>query len=413
MLNRNLTSQLRFCKIRASQKWGWGNNRVLGRAVDVAEEFGINKVKHAVKQFKKIQKKKRRKPSTMERKQVAFSNPELWPITLGKSVAYCTDYVEADELIGHYIFDAEPRPEVVSMKTDRRVTRYQSNPHLSKDRQHLVANISVLTIATAKVVLVLHLSQFQEQWKSGISSDDEDDVKMPFLRRLIASTDVIKATTAVAQLCHFLKSNFGFTVGGFVDVSILAKHLLSDAQCNGVKYQPTGFYLQELASAALQKPFPYPLRQVMSNWDVLPLSEDQIVFASNNAYALILVYNHIVKVRSAMQASSYGPWYPVYVSINSLILPFPKTDLGEIYEKGSEFHTDITQLLQKTFRGYRIHAVWFSCFDQTVGIALDSQEKAQELINEFSKNLSIIVTDVPREWKDLKEEFRLRLAGSR
>eukprot|EP01060_Flectonema_neradi_P003808 TRINITY_DN1248_c1_g1_i1.p1 TRINITY_DN1248_c1_g1~~TRINITY_DN1248_c1_g1_i1.p1 ORF type:complete len:417 (+),score=54.33 TRINITY_DN1248_c1_g1_i1:1351-2601(+) len=416
MLRRALLSQHRWCnQLRASDKWGWGNRRVLEKAVAVTEEFGMNSLRKAVMLHKARQKRKRKPVAMTERKKVAYSSSELWPITVGKSVAYCTNYKEADDLIGHYIFDAEPKPEFVAIKTDRRTPKYEATSRREGEESLLVPQISVLTIATTKVVIVMHISQFQDEWRKGIDKrqDNEDFVRMPFLKRLISSTNITKVTTSVKQISYFLTTTFGFSVGNFVDVSVLSRFMIPEAHCNGVLFQPPDLTLQGLATSALQKAYPFPIRQIMSNWDVLPLSEEQIIFSSNNAFALVLIYKHVASVRAAMQASPYGPWFPAYISINSFIMKFPTTDLYEHYQKGSEFHTTVTQLVQKTFRGYKIHSVWFPCTPQTIGIGLDSQEMVDKLIEDYQLNKSIIVSDSPPEWEDAKEEFRLRLAGSR
>ncbi|KAJ9454443.1 hypothetical protein DIPPA_21511 [Diplonema papillatum] len=383
--------------------------------------YSVAQIKQAIEKTKRMQKARRQKIATAKRKHVIVNEPDLWPVH-NASVAYCPTAGEADSLIANFVFDVEPPLTAVGIRIERRIPRYaqvdnatlfsesRANTKLRTAKEKFLINpISVISISTGTVVLVLHVAQWGDH-RRWYQHQRED--MMAKLTRLLSSTRIAKVCPKAEQVALAIRKDFGFETAKFVDVGVLARGLLHDAQSNGVPFQPHGFSFHELAQHCFHGNFPRPLRVLLTNWQVLPLSPEQVLFTSNAAHATLTIYQRLLRVRERALLSDVGPWHPVFVVVNNFILRFPEKEAARLgFQEGAPFRRTVESLVRNAFRGYAVKAMWFAGAKQTVCVGFATAEDATRAVDDFLGNKSLLVT--PREvaWVDAKEEFRLRALG--
>ena len=372
-----------------------------------------------------------------ERQHVVVEAEDNWPIH-NKGVAYCPEWGEADKIIGGVVFDRDEMPEYVGFKIERRLSEYSPRKKGGKKADKTIAEglsgkeggmtkstradylpnpIAVITISTEKHVIVLHVLQ----WGECLNWANEDE--MPNFVRLLASNRVAKVCVGGRAAAVALKKEFNLGTSNFVDVSHKAKEVLDTAGVNGIYFQPHGFTFKLLTQHFWRHDgFPKPLRVTMSNWNILPLTSDQLVYTANHAYALVHMYTALQSIEARAKVSPVGPFYPAYVCFQTSVLRFPNPskdgiDARQAFERNSDFHRGVESVLNKAFRGLGgVKHFWFPCEEgngQTVAAGFSSQEFADKAVEAFVGHKSLLVTSRPVPWADAKEEFRLRMGGQK
>eukprot|EP01061_Rhynchopus_euleeides_P011928 TRINITY_DN21534_c0_g1_i1.p1 TRINITY_DN21534_c0_g1~~TRINITY_DN21534_c0_g1_i1.p1 ORF type:complete len:478 (+),score=156.77 TRINITY_DN21534_c0_g1_i1:90-1436(+) len=364
---------------------------------------------------------RRKKILSKKREHVVMDAPDLWPVH-SRGVAYCPNPAEADSLIGSVVFDADELPEVVSIRVERRLSEYNPPSRfksagaprpggLSSSRVQYIPNpIAVMTVSTEKHVVVMHIVQW------GDYNEWANDVEMPYFTRLLRSNRVAKICSNASQVTVALKHELNLDTSGFIDLSLFARETLGVAQRNGIYFQPAGFSFHSLANHFYNGRFPRPVRLLMSNWHVLPLSHDQLVFTSNEAYTTLQMYKRLISIAERAEVSPHGPYHHVHVVINSLVMRFAEDPevRRKDFKKDSNFYGAVEGLLSRAFRDFGgVDWFWFTGDKQSVAVGFRDESKLGQAITAFAGHKNIIVTDRPVKWSDAKEEFRLRYGARR
>ena len=378
-------------------------------------QASVSQIKNVLERRRLRRQHKQNKTLKKKREHVVIDAPDMWPVHK-RPVAYCPNAAEADEIIGGIVFGDE-LPEFVALRVERRLSEY--NPpaersdkvdgvEVGKQNVYVPHPIACITVSTENHVVVMHVVQWGDyrEWAG--------EKHTPNLTRLLKSNRVMKVASNAYQITKALQIEFNLETSGFVDLGEFAKEAMHVAQTNGVWFQPTGFSFHDLANLFFAGRYPRPLQTLMSNWHILPLSSNQLVFSSNQAHTTLQLYNKISALKEKSLTSMMGPYHAVHVVINTLVLRWAvdKESLQADFKKNSDFYFKVQGLLQKAFRDFGgIDWFWFTCAPQTLCVAFTDPAKAEAAVASFAGHRNIIVTDREVDWEDCKKEFQLRYAA--
>eukprot|EP01064_Diplonema_japonicum_P020264 TRINITY_DN2943_c3_g1_i1.p1 TRINITY_DN2943_c3_g1~~TRINITY_DN2943_c3_g1_i1.p1 ORF type:complete len:472 (+),score=80.87 TRINITY_DN2943_c3_g1_i1:55-1416(+) len=390
-----------------------------------ASEDSLGSV-HIVKQRSAESKRQDRKKTVMKvkREKIPVTDKDLWPIHK-KTTIYAGTHEQGEAALGAFVFDGKDLPTHVAVRIERRTPSYNQT---GSANDFILPEMSALCIGTKTACIVLHTTQWGRVKKWSADA--------PLLRRLLSSNRIAKLVFSSASIQNSLKKTLALPCSNFIDVSVLAGGLLSDSHVNGVtSFTPMGLSLKDLAATYLKEGLPRPLDVFLSNWNIAPLTDKQLIFSSNHVHAIDKIFTELLRVRHHVKLSGEGPFPFLYVYVDNYLRAFPKPrqDLHNrskhTFSAGSEFSKSMLAMMKEAFHPLPVRGIWFPCTKQTVCVAFPQQRVAglQEgdipsaasikdanqqfldaVVEKFLESKSLIVTDSHIGWADAKEEFRLR-----
>ena len=145
--------------------------------------------------------------------------------------------------------------------------------------------LALLQVATATDVFLVHLFHF-------------DAAEAPSLAAFLADTSVLKLGVGITGDGRKLAADHGLTLRGAVDLQLLAyrAHMTSGA-----------IGLKRLTARALRHELPKSSAIQLSNWEVRPLSPDQVVYAAADAAVALAIGGAVYRCwRENVGSSSDG-----------------------------------------------------------------------------------------------------------